>query len=255
MLKRGAALVEERRGRAVLWTITIPDEAIPELIVLDSWQRFQTAIRHRLGRELRRRGVRPWFCGVAELHPQRSRDAGIAIPHLHVLLVGRSSQFSRWYLPTSTYDRIIRQAARAAGLTTDRWGAAGNLSPVKRSAAAYLAKYLTKADPCQAGVGHYELLPRRWWFMSADLRDQVDECETDVPAEWLAWLAGKFMGAGPRSICCASEVPDLPRGAPRTVMLRFRSPPALWLAWEAYESAVVLGRDASGPFRESVPSA
>jgi hypothetical protein len=142
-LTAGCCLLEERRRLLSFWTMTLPDEVMAKLLELDAWPRFQNAVRHRLVRKLEQRGIEPLVLAVAELHPERSRAAGQALPHLHVLFQGRAVGASNWALHTAELDALIVVALEAAGVSVDSLPAAGNVQAIRKSVRRYLSKYVS----------------------------------------------------------------------------------------------------------------
>jgi hypothetical protein len=246
-LTAGCCLLEERRRLLSFWTITLPDEVMAQLLELDSWPRFQNAIRHRLVRRLEQRGLEPLVLAVAELHPGRSLAAGQALPHLHVLFQGKARGASSWALHTAELDALIVVALEAAGVSVDSLPSAGNVQAIRKSVRRYLSKYVSKSSHvfegvgCLAMIGDPRLCPRQWWFMSRSLLAMIEAATRCLPAEFLAWMIDRSNPGWKGAPYVVQRVPIPDPTAPTVWTVTFRSPWALFLTWEAFEKAAILG--------------
>lgn len=252
-LTAGCCLLEERRRLLSFWTITLPDEVMAALLARDSWSIFQNAVRHRLVRKLEQRGLEPLVLAVAELHPERSRAAGQALPHLHVLFQGRAVGASSWALDTAELDALIVVALEAAGVSVDSLPAAGNVQAIRKSVRRYLSKYVSKgprqkvAGSDLAMLGDPRLCPRQWWFMSRPLLLLIEAATRSLPADFLAWLIDRAKAPWKGAPYVVQRVPIPDPTAPSVWMVSFRSPLALFLCWESFERAAILGPDPNRP--------
>ena len=246
-LTAGCCLLEERRRLLSFWTITLPDEVLAELLVLDAWHVFQGAIRQELSRRLQRLGLQPLVLAVAELHPERSIAAGQALPHLHVLFQGKRDGGGPWLLSPSQLDGIIVGALGRAGVVVADLPAAGKVEAIRRSVRRYLSKYVSKAPRQSVGgsdlamLGDPRLCPRQWWFMSKQLLARIEEATKTLPAEFLAWLIDRARPSWRGALYVVQRVPIADPSAPSCWTVAFRSPWALFLCWESFEKALILG--------------
>jgi hypothetical protein len=252
-LTAGCCLLEERRSLLSFWTITLPDDVMAELLALDAWHLFQGNIRQELSRRLERLGVRPLVLAVAELHPERSVEAGQALPHLHVLFQGKRQGGGDWFFSPEELDGMILQALGRVGVTREELPAAGNVQRIRKSVRRYLAKYVSKG-PRQfvtgsdlAMLGDPRLCPRQWWFMSAALLAMIVEATRCLPAEFLAWLIDRAKPSWKGAPYVVQRVPIADPRAPSVWTVSFRSPWSLFLTWEAYEKALIFGPDPNRP--------
>lgn len=246
-IDRACAVMEESRGLLSFWTVTLPPAWLERLRKSGRWPDFQNALRHRLHRALGQSGLKPQVLMVVELHPGRSRKAGQATPHVHILFRGRHHSRAAWALSPADLDGLILQAARSAGIRAKECRSAGQVEPVRRSVRHYLSNYLTKVPRqvssglSEAFVGDIALCPRQWFAMTRSLLREVKACRFEVPAEWLEWLIDHRGPAekGAPWVIQMYQPPD-PQ-APAVWMIRWRSTDTLIRAWEAYEAAVCLG--------------
>lgn len=254
-LQQGCSLLEEQRSLLSFWTITLPDAAMAEVIEQDLWPRFQQTIRHRLHLALKRRGLPPLALAVAEIHPQRSGRMVQAMPHLHVLFRGRQSSRHGWAFSPMDLDRMIVAALKACGIIVEELKSAGNVQSIRRSVRRYLSKYVSKAshvfetaEPVE-GLGSPNGCPRQWWFMTRELLALVLEATGQLPAIFLAWLCDRARPPARGQLYAVQRVPVADPRAPAIWLVSFRSPWALFLCWESFERAVILGPDPSRPIR------
>lgn len=252
-LQQGCSLLEEQRSLLSFWTITLPDDAMAKVIELDLWPRFQQTIRHRLHLALKRRGLPPLALAVAEIHPQRSGRMVQAMPHLHVLFRGRLSRREHWAFTPSELDRMILSALKACGIIAEEVKSAGNVQSIRRSVRRYLSKYVSKAshvfesaEPVE-GLGSPNGCPRQWWFMTQELLHLVLDATGQLPATFMAWLCDRARPSARGQLYTVQRVPVADPRAPSIWLVSFRSPWALFLCWEAYEKAVILGPDPIRP--------
>lgn len=252
-LQQGCSLLEEQRALLSFWTVTLPDAAMAEVIERDLWPRFQQTIRHRLHLALKRRGLPPLALAVAEIHPKRSGRTLQAMPHLHVLFRGRISRRHGWAFAPSELDRIIESALKACGIIAVGLKSAGNVQSIRRSVKRYLSKYVSKAshvfqaEMAPEGLGSPNGCPRQWWFMTRELLALVLDASGQLPPDFLAWLCDRARPAARGQLYVVQRVPIPDPRAPSVWNVTFRSPWALFLCWEAYERAVILGPDPSRP--------
>ena len=187
-IHRACAALEDQRNRLAFWTVTLSPEQLDWIERYDTWPAFQSAIRHRLVRALRARGLRPLVVGVVELHPERSAKEGRPCPHIHVAFVGRQHRWGRWLLSTADLDLVICKALIAAQCFDLDVRAAGNVQPVKKSVGAYLSHYMKKgsAPPAVCGRG-FELCPRQWFFQSRPMLGMVRSLTVRLPLPFVAF--------------------------------------------------------------------
>jgi hypothetical protein len=231
-----AAILEAHRACCALWTVTIPPDAMPHLCQEGAWSKFQATIRHRLVRLLKRRMGVALVVGVVEIHPQRSREAGFPIPHLHILFRGKRPGERRWRVRKEEFDSIIRQACEAVGAWGVSVAAAGNLARVRKSCAKYLSKYLTKRpeDPGSAGRGGPNpIRVCQWWMLSEPLGRLITDTTVPVDPAFLAWVADRMRTDEPLRGVFVGKVSTKSQLAPPWWRICFNSPEDLGLAlWE-----------------------
>jgi hypothetical protein len=237
-IQRAGRVLNDDMGKLSFWTVTLPDNTIRELVTRDLWPEFQSRIRDLLVRALKDRGLPPRVVGVVELHPSRSMRERLPLPHLHVIFHGSRRRWHGWLLEPADLDRIIRDAVRYVGLPAPDVRSAGNVQPVQKNAAGYLAKYMTKNTQTDWLAQVPGNLPRVWWFWSGVLRAQVLALVVEVRWAFASWLhrmaPSEIEALG--AVRVRLELPD-PR-APSTWVIRWRSPRALGQCVEVFTTCL-----------------
>ena len=195
---RSLALLEEKRSLLSFWTVSLPTEALLDLLRLGTWDQFQDRVRKELARKVQAVGLPALVIGVVELQPKRSRATGLPCPHLHVVFQGRTRRGAPWALSPSDLDGVILAALATAGVHApadcdrDQWiRSAGNVQQVKKSVRAYLSKYMTKGSgDCAQWVGSKAegLIPRQWWFWTKPMRALVLEHIFPLAFGFVVWV-------------------------------------------------------------------
>lgn len=190
---RSCCALEAMRKRLAFWTVTLSPAQLDRIEARDTWPEFQNALRHRLARALKARGLRALVIGVVELHPERTRKEGRPCPHLHLCFVNRQHAWGRWILSTADLDLIICKALVAAGCFDLDVRAAGNVQPVKKSVAGYLSHYMKKGsgpwptESHHSGEGAWRLLPRQWFMQSRPMAELVRMMTVRLPLAFVAF--------------------------------------------------------------------
>jgi len=175
-------LLEERYGKKNLGflTLTMPSELTreEENLVLANWSKIRTTFTRRFVERLKRKGGTGEYVCVTELQERRGAKFDYIYPHLHLLFAGRKNFKAGWLVTPKVCRKIWIQAIRKvcgivrpiAGLSTE------NLQGIKRSAAGYLSKYLSKGSsnvgdkPTEGITGALSILELgRWYTCSQSL--------------------------------------------------------------------------------------
>jgi hypothetical protein len=238
-IRQGGQLLEEDAKCCGFWTITLSDEMVLHLADHDAWHTFQGAVRSLLVRKLRQCGLPQLVVAVVELQPKRSSDLHMPIPHLHILFRAKRHRKEPWPLGPGDYDLIIFKALMRCGLVTFDLEIAGKIESIRRSAASYIAKYMTKAQESNAmEFEEYILCPRQWFFISKPLLKLVKENTFELPVAFVSWLVEVAQPNAQGQLYSCGMVENLPRGAPSCWMLSFRSADSAWLCLESWERSL-----------------
>lgn len=185
MVRNAGFLMEERFGKGVLQmgTLTIPslDEPIM-LVICSNWAQLQKRFFEKCKRRYAKY-KRPWmYVSVTEIQPRRWNQYGECGLHIHFLAPSYFLGLHGFY---TLDDNWVRNAWREciSNLLSahfpdgfrDEMLVVPNYrrEKVKKSAAAYLGKYMSKgSDICQevcADLGE-KWLPSQWWSLSSNLK-------------------------------------------------------------------------------------
>lgn len=174
-----AALLYEReykKSRLGFVTCTLPGVNEKLLRIINrNWGEIVRRFYQKLRRHLRKLGIQFQYVGVTEIQEKRFKKTGLPCPHLHFVYVARDKPKSPYYLyvcqihrawNTSINEVLNKTASHAIGLPKNTWGSV-HCAVVKKSAAAYLGKYISKGckvlkDMMDNGWNEF---PKQWWSM------------------------------------------------------------------------------------------
>lgn len=197
-------LMEDMRRRCAMWTVNLPDEDYIALSGSGNWPKFQSRIHDLLVRYLKANGQAAIVIGVVEIGPKRFAKTGLPCPHIHLVTFGWGvrNPDGQWLLRPDAMDELVAKACQYAGLPSADRSSASEIAPVRHSVASYLSKYLTKEMPVKpTGIDSelLSLIPRQWWFRSADCKAMVEGCLIKLPPAFAAFVArchGKLESLG-----------------------------------------------------------
>lgn len=203
MVKSAAAVLEERYGKArcIFSTVTVPDLPLKQMAIIhENWHKLVEYYRLGVRRKLQDKHLSGDIVSVSEIQTKRYDKTGLPILHLHAVFVGvyGSGQYA---ITTEEHDDIwVRAVNSVTSVDRNDFTHACNLQRVKKSASAYLGKYLSKGVHDVAFLiakGFGDWLPKHWWNCSRALSRMV-KSETRVLngfADWLNYVAD-FPGNG-----------------------------------------------------------
>jgi hypothetical protein len=177
LAREGAYLLEEEygRGRLVLFTGTLP-ESIAEPNSSE-WGEIYSLFTKKVRYHLKLNGLPDELVAVTEIQEKRLAATGRYAKHLHLMCVGRNPK-SKWMLTTHQWSKLWREAVcNVMGNASDNanWNAATNVKMIRKSAANYLAKYMSKGtkvlEAMKADVPNE--IPKRWYGITNTLRDRL----------------------------------------------------------------------------------
>lgn len=168
-------LLERRHGKELLsfLTLTLPPVSPADRDHLRAcWPEIVNRFIIYLKRSLSYRGIQTPVVGATEIQVKRSREEGWAVPHLHLVFRGRRTRRSCWAVTSNVVRRHWRAAIeQVSGLDLGDYSAAENLQRVRRSAARYLSKYLSKcASKGSANEPWYDWHPADWVILGRAIR-------------------------------------------------------------------------------------
>jgi hypothetical protein len=184
-VRDGATILEQKYGRRSLAfaTVTLPPMGAGQLeLVCKNWGEYVHRLTEEIKRELQRHNAPTEIIYCTEIQEKRYLNYGQIAPHLHLLWYAYELDIhgvsTGKYAISADFLRELnhRIITRIVGNNDIPTGASVDIQRVKKSAANYLGKYMSKGgkvvDKIKAD-GHASLLPRTWWGMTKELRQEV----------------------------------------------------------------------------------
>ncbi len=179
MVRNAVAKLERQHGRdnVAFVTYTLPDFAEADMnTIREAIAEVVRQLKQALERDLSRAGIKPEVVYVIEIHEERYRKTGQIIPHIHAVFQSRKTRSHPYAISKQRNTELWNRAvSNVLGRRVEMpWAA--NIQKVKKSAEAYLAKYMSKgAKLAQEAInnGQEKYLPKQWWGASLSLRRWV----------------------------------------------------------------------------------
>ena len=178
-VKAGCTLLEREYGkkRLCLATITLPSEdggldSAALYYFCKNWNIFQKRFLQEIKRELKRQGAPTEFIAVTEFQEKRYERLGEPAPHIHFCYCGRAKN-GRYYLHPDRVRQILKNVLENMGAENVDTSAAVNLQRIKKSAANYLSKYMSKGGEILEKLKEHGLencIPNQWWSPVGGMR-------------------------------------------------------------------------------------
>lgn len=181
MVRNAAYMLEKGYGIKHLSFLTLTLPPVGEGLwvkVCENWSNIVRVFLQRLQRWLKRSGLPDFVISVTEIQEERHNRTGEPGLHLHMVFVGRRKK-ETWKLKPqqvrSWWKEIVCNSLQCSS-DTFNWGSVERLESIRKSAASYLGKYLSK------GVSSINALvlkcpslrlPSSWWNCSSALRKWV----------------------------------------------------------------------------------
>ena len=176
LLSNAVSFLQRRHGRKRLSfvTLTLPAVSFEESWnVTSNWSQVVRVFFQRLGRQQKRLGITPHYASCTEMQSERCDREGHPALHLHFVMVGKARGKRGWAFSPCEIRRMWREVVSPYLFKEYDWSACENVQQVKKNAAAYLGKYMSKgtmgaAVPSLRGTGWK--LPSQWINVSSKLR-------------------------------------------------------------------------------------
>lgn len=196
-LRSAVTILQNRHSRKNLSfvTYTVPTCDRPVLVrICEQWSEVVRQTHQNLFRVLKSKGLDPDIAGAIEIQSRRFDRSGYALPHLHIVCQGRTPKRFKnrceWDVSIPEFEDCYRRAIEnVAGCELD-FRAACNVQRVKKDAANYLGKYLSKGSKDlerYRNWGEKLALPKAWYTCSKALLKAVREQTRNVGLDG-AWV-------------------------------------------------------------------
>ena len=206
MVRSACTLIQRRtpKGRTTFATISMPTLPLEQRRKLaELWPEYVRQLLQFLTRQLVQSGLPLTICSVTEIQPKRFEDFGESYLHLHLVWPNRWAKRGNWAIDPRHVRAWSESFLQRNGLWNDEAWVRVNVQPVKKSAAGYCSKYMSKGVNEIAEMAE-ELgqgaIPRTWYNLTKAARDMVkaELLEGDhVGAAILATVEGIFKGVVP----------------------------------------------------------
>lgn len=185
LVANAATVLQEKYGKGKLsfWTLTIPDECLTQDLIV-GWSRAVELVRKKLLYHLEKVGLPKLFVGVTEVQQKRWKSGARALPlHLHILFVTAKKDYEP-LIGKKLLAKIWRDALKTVGGRKTDAQYASRADFVKKSAARYLSKYMSKGGEA-LDQAPSDQVPSTWYFMTAGLRVAVKRSIVKASGAWV----------------------------------------------------------------------
>jgi len=178
MIKSALALLERPKTyRLTFCTITMPTLPLEgRQSLAGCWPEFLRQLLQHLSRILERQGLPTVIVSATEIQPQRLTNGHEGYLHLHLVWPNIQARYGSWAVDALEFRSWCESFLDARGLLPSGGWVNVNVQRVKKSAAGYIAKYISKGgDVLQAFIDDLgvEAVPSTWWNMTKTARDSV----------------------------------------------------------------------------------
>lgn len=179
MLRNACTLLqrENQHFRLSFLTLTVPRCTMAEYaVVAENWSEITRQYQQYLRRRLAAKGLTGELVTCSEIQEERYENTGVPCLHLHIVFRGKCLRGASWAVTPKDcakgWKRILSRFLPGAR----DWSACENLRMVRKSASAYLGKYMSKGAQAVQSLkdkGLVHMLPSAWWNCTLSLRKRV----------------------------------------------------------------------------------
>lgn len=181
MVRNAAYLMQQAWGGNQLsfLTCTLPGEAWQTVQAASEWSEIVRRFMSYLKVEMKKHGLPPLIVSCTEIQPKRAaRDGGCPL-HLHMVFRGAFKDYQWCMRPARLqflWSTVVQTVVPSyKGL---QFAASCNVQRVRKSAAGYLGKYMSKGAgdiraSIEANEGCLDHLPSHWYNLTKEARDLV----------------------------------------------------------------------------------
>ena len=160
-------------------TLTLPRVSFEESwYVSSNWAEICRVFYQKLARRLAARGLPAVVAGVTEMQPERRGREEHPALHLHFVVVGRRRSREHWYISPLEFREMWASVIRIYLRGERDFRACENVQMVRKDAASYMSKYLSKGvsmDVPPRGDETGWSLPTAWYNLSGNIRRWVND--------------------------------------------------------------------------------
>lgn len=161
-------------------TLTLPSLTLEQSWeVSEQWSQIVDLFIQNIRRKLNAESLPPWIVGASEYQTSRFTESGIPALHLHCVYVARRP-YGHWKISCEQVRDAWRSAvvSRVPSLADVSFRSSEHVVGIRKSVAAYLAKYLSKGSGVVGDVDTRRLksCPRSWYTCSNQLKRLINRC-------------------------------------------------------------------------------
>jgi hypothetical protein len=178
MVKSAATLIQKMpRKRTTFCTVTMP--ALPAHLrraLAECWPEFVRQALQWLTRKLKREGLPALVASCTEIQSGRLERHHEAYLHLHLVWPNHWAKSGNWAIDVDDFRAWCASFLRRRGLWCEGAWVNVDTQQVRKSAAGYLAKYMSKGTADIEALAEdcgWQAVPSQWWNLSKPARDLV----------------------------------------------------------------------------------
>lgn len=200
LVRNAAILLQDTHGhkRLSFLTCTLPALGSDALRrIHQNWHRLLQLFRTKLRDELRSHGLSPEIVGVTEIQMGRLQNRNEYALHIHWVFQGRQGLDSQWLIRPARFAELWNDAVmKHSGVKFDGQRCPSTrVESIRRSAADYLSKYISKGAGSIAAVidsGYEDQLPHSWYTCTKALRSEVLGLRVRLHGNSAAWMLNEI---------------------------------------------------------------
>lgn len=179
VIKSACTLIAGKHSnrRTTFCTVTMPEMPMHlRKELARCWPEYCRQLLQWLSRRLERQGLVPAIASVTEIQPNRLEETGEAYLHLHLVWGNKMARAGHWAVSANEIRAWSEDFLKRRGLFPDHSFVRCNVQPIRKSAAGYMAKYMSKGVSELAAMAEdlgWEAIPSQWWNMTKAARDWV----------------------------------------------------------------------------------
>ena len=196
VVRNSSLLLQDKiaRHRLGFFTATMPNLGEKNLrLVISSWGEIVRKFFQELRREYGRQGCDFPYISVTEIQEKRFSKTGLPYPHLHWVSICKKPRSRGFVISANRIRQIwkraicnsLRGSVPAESLDRISFNASVDAQVVKKSACAYLGKYISKGCAVVKSMQEkgFDEFPRQWWSCSKDVKKMFKDSVVRIHAD------------------------------------------------------------------------